>query len=102
MLSFHQMQMFDVADSDMHYLRQTTGKDCTQWQYTCDPPLLAKLATYSGGAFLAAYFLLYIYYMHRGFMLLRSRPYNSFRVGNVLVRLQVCIPSCHAGTCSEP
>lgn len=30
--------------------------------------------------------------MHRGFMLLRSRPYNSFRVGNVLVRLQVRPP----------
>lgn len=41
---------------------------------------------------LTAYLLLYIYYLHRGFVLLRSRPYNSFRVGNVLVRLQVGAP----------
>jgi hypothetical protein len=48
-----------------------------------------QLSTYSGGVFMVIYFALYMYYLYRGFVLLRSRPYNSFRVGNVLVRLQV-------------
>ncbi len=48
-----------------------------------------KIATFSGGVMMTVYLLLYVYYLHRGFVLLRSRPYNSFRVGNVLVRLQV-------------
>ena len=43
----------------------------------------------SGGAFIAVYFFAYVYYLHRGFRLLRSRPYASFRVGNVLLRVQV-------------
>lgn len=35
------------------------------------------------------YLLMYCRYLHKGFALLRSRPYNAFRVGNVLVRVQV-------------
>lgn len=35
------------------------------------------------------YLLMYCWYIHKGFALLRSRPYNSFRVGNILVRIQV-------------
>ena len=33
--------------------------------------------------------VMYCWYLHKGFLLLRSRPYNSFRIGNVLVRIQV-------------
>lgn len=35
------------------------------------------------------YLAMYCWYLHKGFLLLRSRPYNSFRVGNILVRIQV-------------
>ena len=66
--------------------------DCRHWEYSCTPPMVAKLATYSGGAFIIVYFFAYVYYLHRGFRLLRSRPYAGFRVGNVLLRVQVCGP----------
>ena len=41
------------------------------------------------GAFMLVYLAMYCWYLHKGFLLLRSRPYNSFRVGNILVRIQV-------------
>ena len=37
------------------------------------------------------YLAMYCWYLHKGFLLLRSRPYNSFRVGNILVRIQVAL-----------
>ena len=42
------------------------------------------------------YLAMYCWYLHKGFLLLRSRPYNSFRVGNILVRIQVA-SSDHRG-----
>ena len=41
------------------------------------------------GVFMLVYLVLYLWYLHKGFLLLRSRPYNAFRVGNILVRVQV-------------
>ena len=41
------------------------------------------------GAFMLVYLVMYLWYLHKGFLLLRSQPYNAFRVGNILVRVQV-------------
>ena len=46
-------------------------------------------AAMHAGAFMLVYLAMYCWYLHKGFLLLRSRPYNSFRVGNILVRIQV-------------
>ena len=49
------------------------------------------------------YLGMYCWYLHKGFLLLRSRPYNSFRVGNILVRIQVASQITWAlQTCSSP
>lgn len=78
------------ADQEKRFVVDRRGTaDCRHWEYACTPPALARLATYSGGAFIIVYFFAYVYYLHRGFRLLRSRPYASFRVGNLLLRVQV-------------
>lgn len=79
------------TDAEKRYIVEREGGNCRAWRYSCSPPSFTRIATFSGGVFMTLYLLLYIYYLHRGFVLLRSRPYNSFRVGNVLVRLQVLI-----------
>ena len=48
------------------------------------------------GAFMLVYLAMYCWYLHKGFLLLRSRPYNSFRVGNILVRIQVALHAIRA------
>lgn len=79
----------ECADAEKRYITAMSDGDCRTWEYDCSPPAFTRVATFSGGVMLVVYLLFYIYYLHRGFVLLRSRPYNSFRVGNVLVRLQV-------------
>ncbi|EIE18442.1 hypothetical protein COCSUDRAFT_68209 [Coccomyxa subellipsoidea C-169] len=80
--------IFSPFYAEKRYITLSNEGDCRSWRYSCSPPNFTKIATFSGGVMMTVYLLLYVYYLHRGFVLLRSRPYNSFRVGNVLVRLQ--------------
>ncbi|BDA48303.1 probable lipase at C-terminar half [Coccomyxa sp. Obi] len=91
--------IFSPFYAEKRYITSADGGDCRTWQYDCSPPVFTRVATFTGGVFMTVYLLMYIYYLHRGFVLLRSRPYNSFRVGNVLVRLQVVIAALVIADC---
>ena len=77
------------ADKERRYVVDQHGSaDCRKWAYVCTPPVVTKFAIYCGGATIVAFFLAYVFYLHRAFCMLRTRAYSSFRVGNVLLRLQ--------------
>lgn len=40
-------------------------------------------------ACIVGYLCAYIFYVHRVFNHLRNRPYNKYRMGNIIIRLQV-------------
>lgn len=50
---------------------------------------LGRVLRADAGVFILVYLVMYLWYLHKGFLLLRSLPYNTFRVGNILVRVQV-------------
>ena len=65
------------------------GQPCTEVAYDCSftTATLVLLALVS--AFSVGYLLLYFYYTLVVFRQLRGRPYNAYRMGNMIVRVQI-------------
>lgn len=64
-------------------------QSCKELSYTCGLPTGALVLAITFTAFIVIYFLYYTYTVYRVFLIFYGLPYNQFRMGNLVIRLQV-------------